>query len=197
MQTTREMGLEAMVKEAHRLQEYACFKVVVAIAAGREEFDRKHMKTDSETEEETPKVSDDLYGEPFPDYDVSTAEACERLLAEPTPVKKTQQPPPTNLLEASVRLAQFRPICSSVDDLRALLTARADPNLITGPGQLSPLRSVILWARTCNVRDMRQVLFDHRAFESKEDKRRWKIREDAEMNEPAYLRNRHRDDREG
>ena len=96
-----------------------------------------------------------------------------------------------------MQLARFRPICSSVDDLRALLTARADPNLITGPGQLSPLRSVILWARTCNVRDMRQVLFDHGAFESKEDKRRWKIREDAEMNEPAYLRNRHRDDREG
>ena len=109
-------------------------------------------------------------------------------------MKKTQQPHPKNPLEASVQLAQFRPICSSVDDLRVLLTARADPKILC-PGQLSPLRNVILWARTCNVRDMRQELFDHGAFESKEDKRRWKIREDAEMNEKAWLKNRHKDDR--
>ena len=151
----------------------------------------------SKTSAETHKNSDDLHDEPFPDYDVSTAEACEHLLAEPIPVKKTQHPPPTHLLEASVQLARFRPICSSVDDLRVLLTARADPNMILGPGQLSTLRNVLCFAQTCSVRDMRQELLDHGAFESKEDKRRWEIREDADLNEKAWLKNFHRDDREG
>ena len=132
-----------MAQAAHLLQEHAAFEVDVAIAAGKEEFDRKHMQTDSETEEENPETSDDIHDEPFPDYDVSTPEACERLLAEPTTSKKTPQSYPNNPLEASVQLARFRPICSSVDDLRALLTTRADLNLITDPGQLSPLRSVI------------------------------------------------------
>ena len=44
---------------------------------------------------------------------------------------------------------------------------------------------------------MRQELLDHGAFESKEDKRRWEIREDADLNEKAWLKNFHRDDREG
>ena len=126
---------------------------------------------------------------------MSTPEACEHLLTEPTPAKETRQPRPKNPLEASVQLARFRAICSNVDDLRVLLTARADPNMILGPGQLSPLRNVICFAQTCNVRDMRQVLLDHGAFESKEDKRRWVIRENAEMNEKAWLKNFHKDER--
>ena len=69
--------------------------------------------------------------------------------------------------------------------------------MILGPGQLSPLRNVICFARTCNVRDMRHVLLDYGAFESKEDKRRLEIRADAEMNEKTWLKNFHRDDREG
>ena len=167
----------------------------VAIAVGKEQFDRKHMQTDSETEEETPKIDADPHDNPFPDYDVNTAGACERLLAEPTPVQKTQQPPPTNLLEASVQLARFRPICSSVDDLRALLKARADPNLVIGPGEINPLRKVICFARTRDVREMRQLLLEYGAVESKEDQKRWELREYSDMNEKAWLRNFHRDDR--
>ena len=44
-----------MAKEAQLLQEHAAFEVDVAIAVGKEEFDQKHMQTDSETEEETHK----------------------------------------------------------------------------------------------------------------------------------------------
>ena len=194
---TRAEHLEAMAAEAHRLQAHAGFEVEVAIAVGKEQFDRKHMQTDSETEEETQVGgTHESHDDPFPDYDVSTSEACERLLTEPYPVQKSQQqPPPTNLLGASVKLARFRPIRSSVEDLRALLEARADPDVVIGVGDISPLRKVICFARTRNVRAMRELLFEYGAVESKEDKKRWELREYTDMNEKAWLRNFHRDDR--
>ena len=65
----------------------------------------------------------------------------------------------------------------------------------TGVGDISPLRKVICFARTRNVRAMRELLFEYGAVESKEDKERWDLREYTDMNEKAWLRNFHRDDR--
>ena len=70
--TTRAEFLEAMQKEAHHLQQTASFEVQVAMMVNKDEFDRQHMHTDSETEPEV----DPIHDEPFPDYDVSTREAC-------------------------------------------------------------------------------------------------------------------------
>ena len=80
--------------------------------------------------------------------------------------------------------------------LRAILEARADPNVIIGSGALSPLRNVICFARTSDVCTMRQLLLDHGAIESKEDKERWRVREKSDAAEAAWLRNFHKDDRE-
>ena len=44
---------------------------------------------------------------------------------------------------------------------------------------------------------MRQLLLDHDAIESKEDKERWRVREQSDAAEAAWLRNFHKDDREG
>ena len=75
---------EAMSKEAHRLQEDAVYETQNAMATGKDKFDRQHMQTDSETDpEEDPEFA--IHEEPFPDYDVSTAEALDRLLTPPPP----------------------------------------------------------------------------------------------------------------
>ena len=69
----RAEQLDAMSKEAHRLQEHAAFEAQIAMAIGKDKFDRQHMQTDSETDpEEDPDI--EIHEEPCPDYDVSTAE---------------------------------------------------------------------------------------------------------------------------
>ena len=84
-----------------------------------------------------------------------------------------------------------------VPALRTLLEARADPNVIIGFGELSPLRKVICFAQNNDVHAMRQLLLDHGATENKEDRERWAVREYSDMNERAWLMNFHRDDRQG
>ena len=105
----RAEQLEAMSKEAHRLQKHAVFEAQVAIAMERDKFDRQHMQTDSETEpEQDPDVA--IYDETFPDVDVSTREACERLVnPPPTPPRKKSRKdaPPADAAEATMRLTQI------------------------------------------------------------------------------------------
>ena len=56
---------------------------------------------------------------------------------------------------------------------------------------------VICFARTSDVGAMRQLLLDHGAIESKEDCERWRVREKSDATEAAWLRNFHKDEREG
>ena len=86
---------------------------------------------------------------------------------------------------------------STVADLRVLLEARADPNVIAGPGDISPLRNVGAFASYSDRRPMRQLLFEYGARESAADYEIWKMHVAYERIEPAYLANFHRDDREG
>ena len=163
----------------------------------REKSNQEHMQDDSEIEEEENPESA-IYDEPFPMIDVSTPEARERLYTTPPPRKKprTDGPPPDSF-EATKRLADFSPVRSSVEDLRVLLVARADPNIQVTRGTLSPLRWVMCMARPNDVREMRLLLLDHGAFESADDRKRWAEREKYDMDEPAIMYNFHRDDRVG
>ena len=80
--------------------------------------------------------------------------------------------------------------------LRTILEARADPNVVVKDGDTSPLRTVLWSAMPWDVVEMRQLLLDHGAKESRDDLDRWRRRRAYEEIEPAYLRNRHDDDRE-
>jgi hypothetical protein len=187
---------EAMADEAHRLQEHAAFEVEVAIAVGREQRDRKHMQTDSESEQGN--IADTIHDEPFPSYDASTAEARERLVTAPRPRKKPRKElPPANRLEATTRLAQFRPFIARPADLRALLEARAEPNVCIGAGSVTPLINVLTFAQACDVVEMRLLLLEYGARESEADRDRWNTRAGCVENEPTWLANFHRDDRVG
>ena len=61
---------------------------------------------DSDNDKKATEESDD---DPVPNYDVSTEAACERLLSMPKAEQKRSDEPPATILDASVRLVQFRP----------------------------------------------------------------------------------------
>ncbi len=68
----------------------------------------------------------------------------------------------------------FRPIKARPEDLEHILSCRADPNAIsTTPGDISPLNKVFTFAREEHVAKMRELLLQHRADESDEDRKRW------------------------
>ena len=121
-----------------------------------------------------------LYEGPFPEYDVNDAQSRERLYTAPPPRKKPWQvKPPADKVE-------FSPVRSGVHDLRALLVARADPNSIPEAGDLSPLRSVLCFARPCDVSEMRLLLLQYGARQSSADAKRWDEREAYAMMEADW-----------
>ena len=108
----------------------------------------------------------------------------------PLPVCMT----PKHAVEATARLTRFRPARETVEDLRALLQARADPN-ITLPGDIHPLAKVMTFANSDRVVPMRDLLLQAGAVESDGDKERWASRRKADACEGAWLRNFHQDPR--
>ena len=99
--------------------------------------------------------------------------------------------------EATYELMQtFRPIRESVDELRRLLEAKADPNADIPQGRISPLQHVMLFAPKARVAAMRTALLLHGADETEEDKQRWVQRQDTDANETNYVRLFYEDDRE-
>ena len=65
-------------------------------------------------------------------------------------------------------------------------------NLTPSPGNLSPLRTVIGFARECDLPAMRDLLLAHGAAESEEDRKRYLQREASIAFDPEYMRNFHR-----
>ena len=187
------------------------------MAAGKQQLHEKHLTADPDPDSESEPVDKDNAfafknedksanesGEsdidPYPYFDVSSDEALARLatltLAD-TPARRHREPhaSSTSNVDASAKLANFRPICEGIETLRALLEARADPDIILCPGQLSPLRNVICFAHQNDVVPMRELLLKHGAKESRKDKKRWEIRKRADMNEEAWLKKFHKDER--
>jgi len=176
-QPSRGDHFKAMADKAHALQEHAAFEVQASMSMGKKRFGRQHMQTDSKTESEAnPDAA--IFEEPFPEYDVNDPQTRERLYTGP-PRRKKPWPakPPSNAIEATQALAVFPASDSTVHDLRMLLEARADPNAIVGPGNISPLRNVTAFAHPCDVLPMRLLLLDHGAFESSAEKERWAKRD--------------------
>jgi hypothetical protein len=196
-QPTRDAYFEAMAEEAHRIQAHAAYEVQVAMAMGKEKHSRQHMHADVDSESDQGIDYAAAYEEPFPDYDAADPANLERLYTAPPRKKSKKAKPPANDIEATRMLADFSPIRSSIDDLRVLLEARADPNATVGLGNISPLRNAMCFARPCDVREMRLLLLDHGAFESRAEKQRWSVRETCDMMEASWLADFHRDDREG
>ena len=160
---TRDDVLEAMDAEAHRIQAHAAFEATVAMAIGQQRLRERHLELDPDPDSEgeqahnkrqvredeadmmQPSEPTDSENDPFPEYDVSTKEARARLLMTPEPQPpKPKLPEPTNAVEATARLVNFLPAREGVEGLQKLLDARADPNVVVGPTEISPLRKVAI-----------------------------------------------------
>ena len=157
------------------------------------------MQTDSEIDSGEIDSGDD----PFPEYDVSTPAALQRVLSESAVVttrteQQQQRPLPTNALDATAQLVRFDYFNDSSERLRTLFEARADPNVEPRPGDLSVLRTCYCSAPAWKVVEMRQVILDHGAKPSPADEARWKERRHYDLYvEPRFMRRFWDDDREG
>ena len=107
-------------------------------------------------------------------------------------------PPVTDLtaLEATEELLNtYRPIRESVEELRRLLSAKADPNAPPPEDQKTPLRYVMSFAPADKVDAMRALLLEYGAKESETDERRWQIRKEADHHELHATKTFYEDDR--
>jgi hypothetical protein len=193
----RAESIEAMDKEAHRLQASAGHETMIAMELGRRQFDRSHIQAGPDFHDDAEDYEASTDDDPLPYYDVSTREARESLVAASAPAKQpSSAAPPTNAVEATIQLATYHASPWGLARLRLLLDMRADPNIVIGDKGFSPLRTVIVFACVDHV-EMRDVLLSYGARETKEDRESWQRRRLVEKNEAAWLQNRHKDDRVG
>ena len=166
---TREEGLEIMAAEARRIQISAQF----------------------EAEAEMQRQREATCGAPFEFF--SDDEDEPWLMDYPPPGEEEAPPPvsqqgPLTPEEANEALRKFRPIWSTPAALEHILACRANPNPPLAEGDISPLRKVIAFASGQHVAKMRELLLEHGAEETEEDRERWRICEKAWLCENIRLR---------
>ena len=99
-------------------------------------------------------------------------------------------------LEATEELLNtYRPIRESVEELRRLLSAKADPNAPPPEDKKTPLRYVMSFAPADKVDAMRALLLEYGAKESEDDRDRWQIRKEADHHELHATKTFYEDDR--
>ena len=180
--------ITAMQHAAQRLREKAQFENSVARGVAQYEAQKQaHKAADSYLEssgDEDDGADDEYYG-------LDNA-AIAKMVKELPPLRP-QPPPPVDVNDANVQLACFRFSLEKPETLEAILLARADPNLLVGDGDISPLQKAMLFTRDQkDVVRMRELLLEHGASESAYERLRWNERRAADAGEPAWLRNFHR-----
>ena len=173
---TREEGLQIMAAEARRIQLSAQFEAEVHAAvqrqrAAEEEEAALDFVSDEEPEEEDPWLLE------------------EHTSTQDIPATPPSQKAPLTREEADVALQAFRPIKARPEDLAHILSCRADPNRpLTVPGDINPLRKVLCFARGEHVAKMRELLLDHGADETEEDRKQWATCQKAWLYERIRIR---------
>ena len=231
----------ALAAGAHRLQQMAEREAHVSIAARRLAQQQQPVSTAQKPQQLSNvwqhPVEDDS-DDSQTDWEIGEADdadvvyASEKLDDRGRPLPEQQQPvapsvpqpEPKNPNEATAMLSKFRPILSTPEDLQRLLEARADPNMIVGEGNISPMENIMTFAReihvpmifhvgctwfpfdfpelprflsicVSSVEQMRELLLDYGAKNSRALRERWRIRLAADANDPIWLANFHHDPR--
>jgi hypothetical protein len=182
----REMGLKAMRAEARRIQERVAYEKEIRLAMLRR---ASSIDSDSDNGDDADRMADDDQDEWWRDLQDGRIKTDDIG----TGVKPRQ--PINTPNEATGELFKFRPLRESVEELRRLLTLRADPNAPVSADGLSPLQNVMTFAPEQRVATMRDLLMEHGAVETEDDKKRWVIRQDADRFEPHRVRDFYGDDR--
>ena len=182
-------GLAAMHSE--NLELHQASEKEARVAMGIDQYLSQRMA--HKVEDSDPDTEGDDEGDCAPDaYDYSDPQVLEKCLAQPPVPKQGPTQPPRDADEATARLACFRATQETPDALRVLLSARADPNVVAGEGDLCPLMRVIIFAHEDHVHEMRDLLIDFGATNGEAELKRWKMRLDADRADPIYLREFHR-----
>ena len=180
----RIKAFQSMHAEARRLQISAQYaREIEAVTLRRTLSDSDY----EEAEEECLQMVDD------PDEwwrDLQDGKTPTEVVVEEKP---RQINSPAEATEALLK--QFRPIRESVAELKRLLEHKADPNVPVPAGLISPLAHVVTFAPVNTVAPMRDLLLQHGATETDEDKCQWRNRQASDRSEPARLRDFYEDDR--
>jgi hypothetical protein len=172
---TREHGLEIMAAEARRIQLSAQFA-----AEARAEMQRRR-----ETEEQEAALS--CVSDEEPEDDPWLQDYPSPRAEEVTATPLSQKTPLTRE-EADHELKHFRPIRSYPHHLEHILACRADPNKPCVRGDISPLRKVLTFAQENHVERMRELLLEHGANETEEDRKQWATCQKAWLYERIRIR---------
>lgn len=191
----------ALVAESRRLQERADFEARVsaslsALAARSASPARSASSLSEESDaadisESEPGDSQEHYSDSDELWQDIDDEGRLPSYYQPPPLRPL--PDPKDEVEATALLSKFRPVRNTVEDLKKLLDARADPDIIVYDGDICPLMKVMAFANKEHVGPMRDLLLRAGATEDEDAKERWEIRRDADACEEAWLRNFHRD----
>jgi len=184
----RVQAFQSMHAEARRIQLRVKYERDIEMARLRR---MASIETDSENDE-----TGDLLVEDTDEWWRDLQDG--KITTEDVGVKKEVKPrgPINSPIEATDHLMNtFRPIDESVKELRRLLEGNADPNAPIPEGRLSPLRHVILFAPEETVAEMRDLLLQRGAKQSKDDLERWAIRQASDACEYARTNAFYEDDR--
>ena len=102
---------------------------------------------------------------------------------------------PKDYVEATALLSKCLPCFYTPTDLSMLLNARADPNVIVGNKDVSPLQKIITFAQKGDAAEMRDLLLRAGAVETFEMKQDWMRRRYVEEHEAEWLCHFHSDPR--
>ena len=125
------------------------------------------------------------------DVDESWQNSTEHSIAPRTKKVVT----PENERHAIQLLADVDFPLATIDDLRMLPNARADPN-VRGSEDESVLERVLTFAMPSRVQAMRELLLDAGAVEDKGLKAQWQGCKETMMCESSWMERRHRDPEE-
>jgi len=172
---TREHGLEIMAAEARRIQLSAQFQAEARAEMQRRRATEEHEAALSCVSDEEPEDDPWLQDYPSPRAEEVTATP----LSQKTPLTRE---------EADHELKHFRPIRSYPHHLEHILACRADPNKPPVAGDISPLRKVLTFAQENHVEKMRELLLEHGANETEEDRKQWATCQKAWLYERIRIR---------
>ena len=141
-ETASDVAWRAMAAESRRLQERADFEARVSVCASALVAARPPSAFSEEND--VPDISDlELYASQEYDNDIDELwqdiDEDGRLPDYYQPPPLLPVPDPKDAVEATALLSKFRPARNTMDDLKKLLDARADPNVIVHDGDIHPL----------------------------------------------------------
>ena len=127
-------AIAAMDAKSRELRQEAEFEANVAMGLAQYGFVRDaHKVVDSDPESDGPAPVD--HDDSFEAADFSDPAVVKKFFPPPAP--KPPRAPPRDAADATRQLADFMPTSETPEALRALLAARADPNLIIEPALAS------------------------------------------------------------